>query len=154
MPLCGHRGLLASACNPELCRALWPRLWRPAPCLLLFTLPPIPPVAKFWGKKIWSVQTGIHMLYFSYISGGAEHLQDLCTAVINTAKKWHGKLGCVSQLRQFQNKWRNSTGLMLQSSLLDCCGRPAEARSGAFAAYLSLGFGFFLKRQIKGERKG
>lgn len=45
-------------------------------------------------------------------------------------------------------------GLMLQSSVLDCCGTPAEARSAALATSLHLALGFFPEEANTLERKG
>lgn len=53
--------------------------------------------------------------------------------------------GVCSQLRQFQNKWRNSTGLVLQSALLECCGRAAAARSAPSQLIFHLALAFFFR---------
>lgn len=57
--------------------------------------------------------------------------------------------GVCSQLRQFQNKWRNSTGLVLQPALLDCCGRAAAARSAPSQLILHLAVAFFFRGEAR-----
>lgn len=134
-------GTRAVGFSLQLCTVLGCTLW-----LQLWPALPMNPCGQILGVK-GSVWSGMHILYFIYISGSAKHLYILCTAAVNTAKKRHRKLGWMSQLRQFQNKG-NSAGLMLQSSLFDFCGKPAEARSSGSADYPSLGFDCFVKTQI------
>lgn len=64
-------------------------------------------------------------------------------AVYKPSQVMTQQAGVCSQLRQFQNKWRNSTGLVLQSALLECYGRAAAERSAPSRPIFHLALAFF-----------